>query len=424
MQQVAGLPGCIAQVVSVRRSCNPPPAHHRRGADHLRVGLFTDTFDEINGVSRFIRDMGTLGRANGRRLMVHTCSAQMRPDLRFDFRHNFSPALSRGMPFYSELPLSLPPLREVLNWSQGQQFDAVHVSTPGPMGLCGLLVAKMLRVPLLITHHTDFPAYLDKLSGSALLGQGTAKFLRWFYAQADAVFLRSSAYRDKLTALVDAQKVRALPAGINRSIFRRVETPRSEKRRLLYVGRISVEKNLQLLVDIFRQICARRNDVELHVVGDGPFRREMQRQLRHYPVTFSGYQGDEHLPGHYSSADLLVFPSITDTLGQVVMEAQACGLPAIVSSIGGPKETVIHEQTGLVADTLDAAGWINAIETLLNEESRRSKMSQAATHAAGRFSIEACFEHFWHTHAHAVLARRQRAEPEMEASLSVSPQTI
>src|SRR5205085_599544 len=118
-------------------------------AKTIRVGLFTDTLDEINGVGRFIRDIGARAQQSGVNLKIHTCNADcLLPSPPPEYRGrgqnriNFVPLLSRALPYYSDLKLNLPPVLEILEWADRQQFDVIHVSTPGPMGLCGWLVSK------------------------------------------------------------------------------------------------------------------------------------------------------------------------------------------------------------------------------------------------------------------------------------------
>src|SRR5207249_2502434 len=127
-----------------------------------------------------------------------------------------------------------------------------------------------------------------------------------------------------------------------------------ESRRLLYLGRLSAEKNLPLLVEIFQRLCRRRGDTALLIAGQGPYLATMQRELAKLPAHFVGRLHDEPLPHIFRSCDLFAFPSRTDTLGQAVMEAQACGLPAMVSGEGGPREIVLDGMTGLVLHTMDA----------------------------------------------------------------------
>ena len=388
----------------------------RRRGDRLKVALFTDTFDDVNGVARFIGDMGRIAHDGGRELIVHTSTPAA--DLRFDrdaapFRVNFEPLVSHPMPLYSELKVNVPPVLEVLEWCDRQQFDVVHVSTPGPMGLLGLLAAKMLRVPALATYHTDFPAYVEKLTGDHRQAGNVEHFMRWFYSVPEAVFSRSKAYGFKLQDLgVPEAKLRTIRPGIDLSKFspdrRNVDalarlgvdltkTPNV----VLYAGRVSKEKNLPLLGDAFIDLARRRDDVCLLVAGDGPYRGEMQAKLKGLPAHFAGFCDDNVLPALYATATLFAFPSRTDTLGQVVMEAQACGLPAVVSDAGGPKETVAHGETGLVlpARTSDAAAWADAMNGLLNDPRRLSTMRAAALAKAGRMSIRQSFDAFWHAHS-------------------------
>jgi glycosyltransferase involved in cell wall biosynthesis/predicted metal-dependent phosphoesterase TrpH len=380
-------------------------------AQTLKVGLFTDTFDEMNGVGRFLRDMQEQARRSGRELVVHTCSPSPRMAIRGLNRKNFEPLLSRPLPLYEELQLHLPPLLEILEWSDRQQFDAVHVSTPGPMGLCGWLVSRMLRVPLLATYHTDFPAYVDRLARDHRVTNGTIAYMKWFYGQTSAVFSRSSAYLFNLRdlGLPDA-RLRTILPGVDHETFnprRRdvnlwVKHGVSEPRRLLYAGRISVEKNLTTLVTIFRQLWQRRRDVALVVAGEGPYLARMRQELADLPAYFLGRQEDLALASLYAGSDLFVFPSRTDTLGQVVLEAQSCGLPALVGNEGGPKEHVEHDVTGLVIGSSEPQAWCEAIGLILDDEPRRLRMSHAAAQRAQRSGLGRTFESFWADHVAVV----------------------
>ena len=302
---------------------------------------------------------------------------------------------------------------QILEWADRQQFDVIHVSTPGPMGLCGWLVSKMLRVPMLATYHTDFPAYIEKLSGDHRVGNGTATYMKWFYSQAATVFVRSAAYRFKLLDLgVEEHKLRVLPAGVDLEKFNASMRNANclaniaQPRRLLYAGRVSVEKNLRLLVEIFARLCLSRKDAAPIVAGEGPYLAEMKELLVNLPAHFVGMQSDEQLARLYAGSDLFVFPSRTDTLGQVVLEAQACGLPAIVSNEGGPKETVVEDVTGRVLMSDDPADWCDAIAALLEDEPRRRAMSLAAIQRSSRHSLSRTFDYFWAEH---VLATRPPA---------------
>jgi glycosyltransferase involved in cell wall biosynthesis len=365
----------------------------------------------VNGVARFLRDMGSHAARAGRSLTIHTCVDPADATADVPGRKNFAPLLSRPMPYYPELRLTLPPVLEVLEWADRQQFDAIHVSTPGAMGLCGWLAAKMLRVPLLGTYHTDFPAYVDHLTRDHRITNGTVAYLRWLCGQMDAVFSRSNAYHFSLRDLgVTDEKIVTLPPGVDTTRFNASSNDTNvwrdrgvgEPLRLLYCGRVSVEKNLPMLVEAFRYLCRRRRDVCLVLAGDGPYLSTMRQAMDGLPAYFLGYQNDAQLGPLYRGADLLVFPSRTDTLGQVVMEAQACGLPALVANEGGPKEVVADGVTGLVLPGNDPSRWCQAIDELLTDAPRRQRMARAAAQRADRFSLARTFEGFWSRHARAV----------------------
>jgi glycosyltransferase involved in cell wall biosynthesis len=332
------------------------------------------------------------------------------------------------MPYYPELSLSLPPVLEILEWADRQQFDAVHVSTPGPMGFCGWLVSKMLRVPLLGTYHTDFPANVEQYTRDHRARQLTEFYLRLLYGGMETVFTRSRGYVHALQGLgLKDEHLETLRPGVDVTRFRPDfrdesiwrELAVNESKRLLYCGRVSEEKNLPLLTTIFKMICKSRKDVALIVAGDGPYAQKMRRELDGLPVYFQGFRSDAELARLYASADLLVFPSRTDTLGQVVMEAHACGLPAIVSQEGGPKEIVQDGETGIVLASAHPSAWASAIESLLDDDGRRNRMSAAAVERASTFSLAESFDSFWSAHVAATAEAVETDSGEVASEVSV-----
>jgi glycosyltransferase involved in cell wall biosynthesis len=378
-------------------------------APGLKVGLFTDTLDDVNGVGRFLRDMGAQSARLGRSLTIHTSSRS--PQFEMPYRRNFAPLLGVPLPCYEELQVSLPPVLEILEWADRQQFDVIHVSTPGPVGLCGLMAAAMLRVPVVGTYHTDFPAYADKLTGDHRIANGTRAYVEWFYRRMAAVFSRSRAYELSVRDLgVSGERIESLSPGVDtdkfapgrrdEQVWRRLGV--GQPLRLLYCGRVSVEKNVDLLAGAFERLCEQRDDVALVFAGVGPHLAAVKQRLAGRPAYFTGAVGDEDLARLYASADLLVFPSTTDTLGQVVLEAQASGLPALVSTLGGPREIVEHDATGLVLPATDAGVWAAAIDGLLDDPARRARMGDAAVRRMERYSLRTTFEQFWERHLRAV----------------------
>jgi glycosyltransferase involved in cell wall biosynthesis len=388
----------------------------------MKLGIFTDTFDEINGVGRFIQDMCRMARQHGRSVTVHTCTEN--PTVECPNRKNFAPLLNRPMPFYAAQPLTIPPIAEVLEWADRQQFDAIHVHTPGPMGLMGWLVAKMLRIPLLGTYHTDFPSYVQNLTGDYRLTTATVGWMKWFYGQTQLILSRSKMYRGTLKGLGFADEKLALTLpGVDNEKFNpqardtKVWTSHriQEPFKLFYAGRVSLEKNLPFLADAFKRLCENRRDVALVVAGDGPYLEEMKKVLAGLPAYFLGIQNDVALPGLYASSDLFVFPSKTDTLGQVVIESQASGLPVLVSDHGGPQEVMGDGITGLVLPTEDPLVWVAAINDLLNDTAKRQRMSRSAVSRMARYALSNTFEVFWDEHFKAAGGMVEKAPVEEPA---------
>ncbi|HEY2586769.1 MAG TPA: glycosyltransferase [Tepidisphaeraceae bacterium] len=376
--------------------------------ENLKLGVFTDTFEDVNGVSRFLQTIGHQAAAQGRNLTIHTCSAE--PKLDLPYRKNFRPTFSCPLPAYPQLSLSIPPLAEVLEWADRQQFDAIHVHTPGPMGLVGWLAASMLNIPLLSTYHTDFPAYVLDHTADHRLTVAAESYMRWFYTRSQSVFTRSRQYGQSLAKLGLAQdRLNVLPPCVDTETFsprhrdpnywhdRRIREPYH----LLYCGRVSAEKNLGVLAESFKALCKTRRDVALVIAGDGPQQAALQKQLAGLPAYFLGRLDDAELAPLYANSDLLLFPSRTDTLGQVVMEAQACGLPVLVGDEGGPREVMDDGVTGLILPATDARAWTAAVEGLLNDEPRRQRMSRTAPHRVARYNPARTFDAYWDEHVRA-----------------------
>lgn len=395
---------------------------HTHASRRTRVMLFTDTLGDVNGVSRFLNDAASEAARTSRDLLIVT-STRFKVEDRAQIV-NVRPRLAIAMPRYEHLEVVLPRASEMRALAASWNPTAIHVSTPGPVGLVGRSIAKRLGVPLLGTYHTDFPAYIDRLFDVDGLTLATREVMEWFYRPFDVVFTRSKEYREAMVSLgVDASRVEALKPGIrtdrfatswqDMSVWQRLTptNPESSTVRFLSVGRVSVEKNLPLLSKVWRRAYAtlRERDVDaaLIVVGDGPYLETMKNELEGTHTHFVGFRHDEELSKIYASASALVFPSTTDTLGQVVLEAQCSGLQVLVSDLGGPKAVVKDGVTGQVLRADDEAVWSQAMVDLATDDDRRAKMGQAASAHAQQFSISRSIDHFWKVHESVILRRHR-----------------
>jgi glycosyltransferase involved in cell wall biosynthesis len=254
-------------------------------------------------------------------------------------------------------------------------------------------------------------------------------FMRWFYGRTNSVFTRSRQYETVLGEMgIVRERLALLPPCVDSETFSpRHRDPNywhdrrmNEPYHLLYCGRVSTEKNLGVLADSFRQLCKTRPDVALVVAGDGPQMPALQKQLADLPAYFLGRLKDTELAPLYANSDLLLFPSRTDTLGQVVLEAQSSGLPVLVSDEGGPNEVMDDGLTGMVLPATDASAWTTAIDDLLNDHARRLRMSRTAPLRVARCSPARTFDTYWDEH---VKAAQEAAERHAAAALPVPVST-
>lgn len=389
----------------------PEPPRGRWGAGP-RIGLFVDSPDHLSGVARTLGNWQREADRAGVGLRMH--GAAPRPPT--DGPMAIFPAIGTfGMTAYDGLHLHVPPLREVLRYTRQAEFDVIHLSTPGPMGLAGLLAARLNGLPVVSTFHTHFPSYAARLLNDPAMEDLTWALLRWFYRQMDRVAAPTPTIRQELIAQgCLPHKVQVVGRGVDTRVFhplRRSEAFRrahlgAARLAFLYVGRLSREKNLHVLAEAFRRLASRRRDACLWIAGDGPYRAEMQAALEGLPARFLGVLHGEELATAYASADCFIFPSETDTLGNVVLEAQAAGIPVVVSSSGGPKDCMQDGATGLVLPDCSPDPLACTMADLCDAPDTLRAMGHAARAYSQRFTHAASFAAFRRLHEDALAERR------------------
>jgi glycosyltransferase involved in cell wall biosynthesis len=367
--------------------------------NHKRI-WFTDTLEDVNGVSTTIRKMTAAARAEGFDLTVATSRGEVAPS-NIPIK-NFQPVGEFELPEYELQKLSFPPVLEIVDYVQREGFTEVIISTPGPIGLCALLAAKILGLKTSGIYHTDFPQYVRILTDDSWMETLTWNFMQWFYEQMDVVYVNSGDYRHALEARgIKADRIHILPRGLDTELFspsRRDESfwqkrgLRDGEIGLLYAGRVSKEKKLDLFASVVRKLKAEGLPVRGLVVGHGPYSAEFEKSFPE--AIFTGYLSGEELARAYASADIFVFPSTTDTFGNVILEAQAAGLPCVVSDQGGPRELVTDGVDGFVTRGGDLAELCDATRKLCVDQNMRLIMGAASRkrvedrswpHAARRF---------------------------------------
>ena len=371
------------------------------GERNGHIAIFTDTLNETNGVALTLRMQLKIARSSGKHLSVITCA----PEGNVEGANNFTPIGTFEIPEYTGLKLHYPPVLKMLEHCYENNYTHIQVSTPGPVGLAGLAIARILDIPVVGTYHTAFPQFVAELTGDPSMEDLAWKFMIWFYNQMDVVYVPSKATGVELADKgIRGSNIRLYPRGVDiqafhpsrRNGFWKEPYRIPEKSvKLLYVGRISKEKNLDVLVRAFQKLSVLKPSLNLIVVGDGPYRKDMERDLQNTPVTFTGYLEGDDLAAAYASSDLFVFPSGTDTFGNVVLEAQASGLPVIVTDRGGPRENMINGETGLVIPAGSHQAMMDAVLEIAFTPYRLARMKKNARKYMENRSFEAAFDRSW-----------------------------
>jgi glycosyltransferase involved in cell wall biosynthesis len=357
---------------------------------------------EVNGVTRLVEKMCQI--AEGRRDDLTLISVADRPPAFPGRVQNFTPVGQFALPENANVNLAFPPFLEVLEYCERQDFTEIVVSTPGLAGLAAVAAAKILNVRLVGIYHTDLPQYIRYYTEDDSLESAAWRYLRWFYEQMDLIYVPSRAYRQQLIDKgFNPAKLRLFPHGIDVDRFnpRYRDTAFWERYgvnggpKVTYVGRLAKEKDLDVLMDVYETLARRRPDCTLTVVGDGPFMPTLRARLNYPNVVFTGFLFGQELSTAYAASDVFVFPSTTDTFGNVVLEAMASGVPVVVSDKGGPSEIVQHGLTGFVTRARRAAHVTESVERLLDDGELRRQMSLACRSYAETCIWDRIYGDFW-----------------------------
>jgi glycosyltransferase involved in cell wall biosynthesis len=293
------------------------------------------------------------------------------------------------LPLYPELKLALPrpAVSEAL-----ERFrpDLVHVVNPAVLGLGGIWLAKTRNLPLVASYHTHLPKYLEHY-GMGMLEPLLWELLKAAHNQAELNLCTSTAMVDELaakgiehTALwqrgVDTELFR--PELANAAMRARLHGGHSDTGNLLlYIGRLSAEKQIERIRPVLEALPQAR----LALVGDGPHRQQLERLFEGTATTFVGYLAGDELASAYASGDAFVFPSSTETLGLVLLEAMAAGCPVVGANRGGIPDIVSDGINGCLYDPDQPASLVTAVQRLLGDGATRAKLRQAARLEAERW---------------------------------------
>ncbi len=366
------------------------------------VAIFTDNdFDKVNGVTTTLTAALRWAPAS-LRLRVYTSAT-----LPVDEPHYLAlRSVGVPVPFYRDMWVYAPRLLEFVERARGDRIDVVHLTTPGPIGLAALYVAWRLQVPIVGSFHTDLAAYTEVLTGSRHLGALMRDYMRWPYGKCQRVLVPSEHTRQLLIgAKTDPLKIEVWARGVDTSLFdpaRRSQALRDRWRvgdrrpAILYVGRLSEEKGVRLFAPLRDRLHAMGLEHRLVFAGCGPLMSELRTLLP--DAVFTGVLSRDAVADVFASSDLFVFPSRTDTAGNVVLEAQASELPVVISGDGGPRESLIAGCAGVVCHGDDPDEWARAISGILTNRACHVAMGRAAREYALGRSWEAALRPLYRTY--------------------------
>lgn len=308
-----------------------------RRAERPRVAIVADGIGATHGVVRTLERIRERGVPGVDVELIGTDA---------DVDHRLASAAEVDLGGLSVGVPSLPAMVEAL---AGRRYDLVHVTAPGPAGIAAAVVCQVGGLPLVGSYHTELAAYAGLRTGDQAAAIAMTAILSAFYGRCERVLSPSTAADTALAGLgIPAARMRRWDRGVDLDAFGPRQRPASGDRvHVLYAGRLAAEKGTDLLAHAF--LTARERDPRLHLVlaGGGPEEATLRARLGSH-ATFLGWLEEDDLAAAYASADLFCFCSQTDTFGQVILEAQASGLPVVAVDAGGPSELVQDGRSGVL----------------------------------------------------------------------------
>nr|NJM03093.1 glycosyltransferase [Desulfobacula sp.] len=341
-----------------------------------RVLWFTDTLKDLNGVSTTLDSFKKESLKRGLNLTFVTCVRDQDENKDGAVNILYLPWIYSVTPeFYSSFTLNFPSLLASMEMIHDCRPERIIISTPGPVGMLGMIMGNLMGLECISVYHTDFAAQADWVFKDADLA-GMIRFLiHRFYSFSTRIKVPTREYiriledqgfpLEKMSLFLRGMVAAPLipcPAGKKQFM---AEKGIKRGTTLLWAGRLSPDKNIEFLLEVYHGARRAIPDLNLILCGDGP-EKDLCRTgcMAHGRIHFMGRVDHAELLQYYEMADLFVFPSTTDTFGMVILEAQSRGLPALVTDVGGPREIIEASRTGHVLSLSDKGAWIKKIEEI------------------------------------------------------------
>ena len=372
-----------------------------RSQTALRIAVVTETYPpEINGVARTAGLMVDELLARGHHIeLVRPRQACDSPEPPSGRMRRIDERLTVGfrIPNYPELQIGIIRTERLVRAGRARRPDIVHVITEGPLGWSALLAARKLEIPAVSDFHTNFHDYSRHYGFGWIAGLITG-YLRAMHNRTDRTFVPTHEMRDRLHAL-GFKRLTVVGRGIDTQLFSPLKRSPELRRSwqcddltpvALYVGRLAAEKNLRVFVEAIREARSHRPDLRVVIVGDGPMGKRLRSENPDFH--FAGMRTGEDLAAHYASADLFVFPSLSETFGNVTMEALASGLAVVAFDYAAAREHIVHGHNGLLAGCEDEIAFRRLTLCLTNSPLEVQKLRRRARQTAECLSWSKAFD--------------------------------
>lgn len=385
----------------------------KRPADDVRILFYSDNLDETNGIANNLRNVIPYMRAHGMKAFLAGNAFNTRPCgvVENGYCILLPRLFSMEQLGYANSELAIPRVGPVLRLLKRYPVDLIEFETPSPGAWLVCFCAKVAGIKVFSHYRTDVPTYTKTLVKAKWMFHFVLWLMKIFYGMTKPVVSPCKDYADILTSQlkIPANQVQILPRGLPLEKFspdmrgkgvwekyngstEAVQTGTTRKVRFSFIGRISKEKNLEFLNGVWKKFAAQHSDVELMYVGYGWYLEEIKKFFAgDNSVHFAGEQGGETLASLYADSDFFLFPSVTDTFGNVVVEAMSTGTPAIVSNYGGPHDIVMDEAAGRILP-IDENAWLNAMEEcrtmFLEKTEEYAKMREVAHERTLKYTMQ------------------------------------
>jgi phosphatidylinositol alpha 1,6-mannosyltransferase len=351
-----------------------------------RIALFTGAYDHIaDGVSltlnRLVAHLGDRGAT----VRVYAPTVPQPP---LQHAGTLVPVRSISAPGRPEYRVSLGLTREAHADLTRFQPDLFHIATPDLLGLEALRTARKWKTPVVASYHTHFTSYLDYYRLGILEG-GVWSYLRWFYRRCRHVYVPSKSMEEVLRTHGIDGNLRLWPRGVDSARFNPSKRSREWRETrgisesdvaVTFVSRLVAEKGLSVVADVFTGLADRGIAHRAVIVGDGPERKHLQSVLP--GAIFEGHRTGDELAEAYASSDIFLFPSETETFGNVTLEALSSGLPVVVADATGSRSLVTDGVNGFLAPPRNSAVFLDRVERLISDSQLRRETANAARESA------------------------------------------